>query len=204
MGFLRDKIGKMLEIKFLTPENADTIFKKAKKYYQNKEYAEAFQYFKQSHEIDPKNPEYLRGMGCSLAIQGKNEQALNYLLQAINLDPKDTSCLCDAGSILIKLRRYKDARGLFKKAIGVNPEKERAIIGLGDCAMGECDYTKALSYYDTIIEVDDIGLYYAKTVCYCQIGMYADARGSRDRCLALSPPPVIVEILERLSKHYGL
>jgi tetratricopeptide (TPR) repeat protein len=107
--------------------------------------AEAEKAFREVLKDDPKNPEVQDGLGLSLLMQGRFQEALPFLEMAVDLAPNNASYRNNRGVALMELGNFKDAAADFDAAErSVNPDdRVSATINRGRLLQRQGEYFAA-------------------------------------------------------------
>lgn len=107
--------------------------------------AEAEKAFREVLKDDPKNPEVQDGLGLSLLMQGRFQEALPFLEKAVDLAPNNASYRNNRGVALMELGNYKGAAADFDAAErSVNPDdRVSATINRGRLLQRQGEYFAA-------------------------------------------------------------
>jgi Tfp pilus assembly protein PilF len=102
-----------------TPETS--AYNLGQAYLDEKNYAEAINWFRTSAERNPKYPQAHLGLADALARSGRLPEAIAQLERGVEAVPDDASLLLALGQAYFKDGRFKDARGRLEEAMKDDP-----------------------------------------------------------------------------------
>ena len=112
----KKKAGDLLKI--------DDLFKKAKKYFEEKKYVKALMCCDKILKINPNDVLALNNKGVIFYKLGEYkkeleyyEKALKYFDDALKINPNNIEILYNKGTTLAKLKKYEEAFKCFQKAL---------------------------------------------------------------------------------------
>ena len=117
---------------------------------------EAEKAFRDVLKDDPKNPEVQDGLGISLLMQSRFQEALPYLDKAVDLAPNNASYRNNRGVAYMELGKYKEAGADFDAAEqSVNPDdRVAATVNRGRLYQRQGQYAAAEAAFSTALARD--------------------------------------------------
>jgi len=118
--------------------------------------AEAEKAFREVVKDDPKNPEVQDGLGNSLVMQSRFQEALPFLDKAVDLAPNNASYRNNRGVAYMELGKYKEAAADFDVAEqSVNPDdRVAATVNRGRLYQRQGQYKAAEQAFSTALARD--------------------------------------------------
>lgn len=128
-----------------------------------RDYEKAEELFKRAIELNPKNPEHYRGMGCVYEAKGRYNKAVEYYETAVRnttgyenvpINPKLSDLYMDIGDCYLKLNDKKKALEVLKCAAEKNPFSIEANAVLHKLFVEAEEYDKAYEVWknDNLID----------------------------------------------------
>lgn len=104
---------------------------------------------------------------------GEFDKAIKDYTSAINHNPEEIERYISRAVCYMKQEKYDLFETECKKIITLDPENTKAYMYLGDLAVTNADYDKAIEYYSEVIEIDKNHVpvaYTRRGVCYFALG----------------------------------
>jgi tetratricopeptide (TPR) repeat protein len=105
------------------PSGKDLYDRAITLFYTSKKYEEALAAFREAVLLEPKNINYLQGLGRALESLERYGEALEVSKELARLQPKISTHLQMQAELLWKLKRYEEAIALYDQAISVEPRR---------------------------------------------------------------------------------
>ncbi len=118
-------------------------------YLQEGDSARALREFHQAHQVQPRNPNVLIGLGRSYHLRGAHEQAEHYYRLALRERPDDSMIENNLGDLYLSQGRLEEAIYYFEKAASnlMFTDSAVSLTGLGYAHFLNGDYPEALRAY---------------------------------------------------------
>jgi tetratricopeptide (TPR) repeat protein len=135
------------------------------RYYAQKQYDQAIQYFSQSLKLDPRQAAAYQMLGNCFYAKGNMGGALQYYRYALQLNPANAplaslvqrlSAPQDPlvpGKQLYQAQRYREALASFQQVAAQNPQNAKAIQYIGNCQYALGDRSSALASYKQALQL---------------------------------------------------
>jgi tetratricopeptide (TPR) repeat protein len=135
------------------------------RYYAQKQYDQALQYFAQSLKLDRRQPAAYQMVGNCYYAKGNLASALQYYRYALQLNPSNTplaaliqrlSAPADplgAGRQLYQAQRYREALASFQALAAQQPQNAKAFQYIGNCQYALGDRGAALATYQHALQL---------------------------------------------------
>lgn len=136
------------------PQHAESLQNLGILYAQDKDFAQAADYFKKATEADPLNSNYFCNLGTALNDLGKPELSVEFFERAISLNPNSPDTCYNLGNVFQRLGQYEKSIEYYKKTIAFNPAWLEAYLNCGNSYDMLGDLNSALGYYDAIIKIN--------------------------------------------------
>jgi predicted O-linked N-acetylglucosamine transferase (SPINDLY family) len=136
------------------PYHAESLQNLGILYAQDKDFAQAADYFKKATEADPANANYFSNLGTALNDLGRPELSIEFFEKAILINPNSPDACYNLGNVLQKLGQYEKSIEYYKKTIAFNPAWLEAYLNCGNSYDMLGDFNSALSFYNSIIQIN--------------------------------------------------
>lgn len=137
----------------------------ANRYYAQKQYDQAIQYFSQSLKLDPRQPAAYQMLGNCFYAKGSMGGALQYYRYALRLNPSNAPLASlvqrlsapqdplTPGKQLYQAQRYREAMASFQQVTAQNPLNAKAVQYIGNCQYALGDRAAALASYKQALQL---------------------------------------------------
>ena len=136
------------------PHHAESLQNLGILYAQDKDFAQAVDYFKKATEANPTNANYFSNLGTALNDLGRPELSIEFFEKAISLNPNSPDACYNLGNVLQKLGQYEKSIEYYKKTIEFNPAWLEAYLNCGNSYDMLGDFNSALGFYNSIIKIN--------------------------------------------------
>ncbi len=115
----------------------------------------AAQVFQEGLEkADPKNVYFFNGLGRSLLIAGKPQEALEVFQRGRQADPKRAELASGMGWAYWNLKQYPEAKRAWEDAVELDPKSEDAWMVLSWVYMAVGNFEKSRTGFVTLLKID--------------------------------------------------
>ena len=200
------KLEKGAEIIEKAVSDADRLFLKANKLYEEKKFEEAVAIFQEAIKLSPLNWGYFFNLGLAYKKLEKKEDALASFRKAVELNPDSYSSNKELGEALAKAGSFEEAKPFYEKAVALSPEDPDAHFNLGACLLNTGQTDEALAHFlkTTELKPDYADAYYQIGTIRIGQNKIAEAVSNLENFLTLAPnhekAPLAKQLLEYLKK----
>jgi len=144
---------KTLEIERKQEANSiDQVLASAYQAYQNGDYANAWQRYREALAINPKNRDALLGLAAISQQQGQDDSALHYYRQVLALDPRDPVAQAGLASFGTADNATKESR--LKQLIAQQPDSSALQFSLGNQYVTQSRWSDAQQAYFNALAIE--------------------------------------------------
>jgi tetratricopeptide (TPR) repeat protein len=156
---------------------------------------EAIRYARLAVSLDPQHFDSWSLLGSAYCSKADYGLAMEAYEKALAIKPNSADVLRDVGLVYIELKQPDKAEAALRKAYEIKDAFETAYY-LGKLCYGAGRYDEALSYAVNSIQKNgqNAGAYNLKGVILNQLGRYAEAAGSFQAGLILTPADVNLQV----------
>jgi tetratricopeptide (TPR) repeat protein len=200
------RLEKGAEILEKAVSDADRLFLKGNKLYEENKYDEAVATFQEAIKLSAVNWGYFLNLGLAHKKLGKMDDALASFRKAVELNPESYSSNKELGEALGKAGSFEEAKAYYEKAVALSPEDPDAHFNLGACLINTGQTDEALSHFlkTTELKPDYADAYYQIGTIYIGQNKVPEAVASLEKFLTLAPnhekAPLAKQLLEYLKK----
>ncbi|MEN8263390.1 MAG: tetratricopeptide repeat protein [Nitrospirota bacterium] len=166
--------------------------------YENAEYSEAIDEFKQAIKLKPNYAEAHFHLANAYFGLRRYDEALDSYKKAVKLKPSYVDAHYSLGILATMLSEYDDAIKALKKVIKLDPQHSRACLSLGNAYSELENYEEAVKYYKKAVKLKpkDAGARYSLGVSYLKLDkqLISSARREYD---------VLIKLDKDLAKDLG-
>ncbi|PKK88580.1 MAG: hypothetical protein CVV64_18190 [Candidatus Wallbacteria bacterium HGW-Wallbacteria-1] len=140
------KIKEQMVVEFDNIDREDTLhlFMKGYKFFQEKNYDKAFEFYNLASKRDPSNPVLRLMMADTLKQQEKFKEAIDAYVEAIQASDKKLSFLYyELANTLMKMKQYDRAADIFSDSVALNPFNVQAYVNWAMCHFELKEYSDA-------------------------------------------------------------
>ena len=203
---LEVKLENATEIVERAVSDADRLFLKGNKLYEEKKYEEAVAVFQEAIKLSGVNWGYFLNLGLSYKKLEKPEEALAAFRKAVELNPESYSANKETGEAMAKAGSFEEAKTFYEKAVALSPDDPDAHFNLGACLVNTGQSEEALAHFLKTIELkpDYADALFQMGTIYIGLNKVPEATASLEKFLALAPDhekaPLAKQLLEYLKK----
>ncbi len=128
-------------------KNIDIYTKKARVYFDKKEYTEAIKWFKEGLKINPRAAGLYSDLGRVYFNMRDNDEAIKWFKNGLAVDPGYPGPHEELGRIYLHMRNYTEAIKWFKDGIIVDPRNPGYYEGLGRVYLDMQNNTEAIKWF---------------------------------------------------------
>jgi tetratricopeptide (TPR) repeat protein len=200
------KLEKGAEIIEKAVSDADRLFLKANKLFEEKKIEEAVAIFQEAIKLSPLNWGYFFNLGLAYKKLEKKEDAMASFRKAVELNPESYSSNKEMGEALAKAGSFEEAKPFYEKAVALSPEDPDAHFNLGACLLNTGQSDEALAHFLKTVELkpDYADAYYQVGTIRIGQNKIPEAVASLEKFLTLAPnhekAPLAKQLLEYLKK----
>lgn len=152
------------------------------------EYENALSSLDAGLQLEPDNPDMLRGYADALFYAGRQEEALETYNQILQKDPKNADLLFNVATIYYNNGDYDQAISSFQKLVAVNPDHKDAYFNMGSALLRKkASVGKALDSLK-----DESGEYRKDKACQARLKELTQERNE----LLASAQPAFEKVME--------
>jgi len=179
---------------------ADRLFLKGYKLYEQGKYEEATQAYEGATKLSSTQWGYYFNLGLSYKKLDKKEEALAAFRKAVELNPESFSSNKELGEVLGKSGNYEEAKVYYQRAIELSPDEPDAFYNLGVCLMNLGESVEALKAFLKAVEIKDdyVEAYYQIGTIYIGQNRTEEAVISLEKFLELAPEHEKASIAKQL------
>lgn len=139
--------------------------------------------------LQPNNPDVHNALGVSLALQGREDEALKAFEEAVRLDPEHDWAHNNLGYMYLNQGLFAEAIAELNIAIGITPENAKAYNNLGIAYARQGNYDQAIPAYEEAIRLNPeiAPAYFDLGLIYNDLGQAEKAIEYFEKFLELSP-----------------
>jgi tetratricopeptide (TPR) repeat protein len=185
---------------------ADQLFLKGNKLYEEKKYDEAVATYGEAIKLSQNQWGYYFDLGLAYKKLEKRDEATAAFKKALELNPEAYSINKEMGEIFAKAGNFEEAKSFYKKAGELSPDDPDASYNLGVCLLNTGESEAALnSFLKTIqLKADYADAYYQIGTLYIGQNRVKEAVESLEKFLTLAPShekaPLAKQLIEYLKK----
>ncbi|NIM59521.1 MAG: tetratricopeptide repeat protein [Candidatus Aminicenantes bacterium] len=185
---------------------ADRLFLKGYKLYEQGKYEEAASAYEEATKLSSTQWGYFFNLGLAYKKLNKTEEAMASFRKAVELNPDSFSSNKELGEVLGKGGNYEEARKHFQRAIEISSDEPGAFYNLGVCLMNLGESVEALSAFLNAVEIkeDYVEAYYQIGTIYIGQNRTEEAVMNLEKFLELAPEhekaPIAKQLLDYLKK----
>ena len=157
-----------------------TLFIKAAKATEKKNYDEAVSILRQIVKADPKDFEAWAELGTTLMTQKADDEAEKAYLNALENRPTYIIALVNLGRLRLKMKNYEGAIDPLSQAVKEQSDSATANFYLGEAYLQIKKGSKAVIYFNEALKLDPIG----KADAHLRLAALYNAAGVKDRAAA--------------------
>jgi tetratricopeptide (TPR) repeat protein len=197
---------KAAEIMVKAVSDADRLFLKGNKLYEEKKYEEAVAAFLEAVGISGVNWGYHLNLGLSYKKLDKRAEALAAFRKAVELNPESYSANKEMGEATAKEGAFEEAKAFYEKAVALSPDDPDAHFNLGACLINTGQSEEALAHFLKTVELkpDYADALFQMGTIYIGLNKVPEATASLEKFLAMAPghekAPLAKQLLEYLKK----
>jgi len=162
-----------LEVKMLKAEkaiekalsDADRLFLKGYKLYEQQMYEAAAQSYEEAVKLSPSNWGYHFNLGLAYKKMKNNDEAVTAFRKAVELNPESYSSSKELGEALGRAKKFEEAKKYYTKAVELNQDDHDTYYNFGLVLIAVGESEKAL---EAFLKAADLKKDYAEA--YYQIG----------------------------------
>lgn len=200
------KLDKAIEVVEKAVSDADRLFLKGNKLYDEKKYEEAIAVFQEAINLSGVNWGYFFNLGLAYKKLEKREDALTAFRKAVELNPESYSSNKEVGEALGRAGSFEEAKPYYEKAVALSPDDPDAHFNLGACLLNTGQSEEALAHFlkTTELKPDYADAFYQMGTIYIGLNKVPEATASLEKFLTLAPDhekaPLAKQLLEFLKK----
>lgn len=168
---------------------ADKLFQRGNKLYEEGEYEKAIHTYEEAININSTQWGYYLNLGLAYKKMGKKEKAVTAFKQAVELNPQSYSSNKELGEILAKSGNFGEAKKFYQKAAEISPEDPDSFYNLGVCLTNLGESEAALENFLKALEIDGdyVDAYYQIGTLYIGQNKTEEAVKYLEKFLELAP-----------------
>jgi len=153
------------------------------------DYESALLHYKQAVKHNSKNPFFLKNLGVTYSLLGKEEQAIELYDRALKINPDDYNSLRSKGVSLSKLGKDKKAIELFENALQINPDDYHSMWSKGVSLSKLGKDEQAIELFERALQInpDDNNSLRSKGISLSKLGEDKQAIELFERALQINP-----------------
>jgi len=185
---------------------ADQLFLKGNKFYEEKKYDEAVAAYEEAIKLSQNQWGYYFNLGLASKKLEKRDEATAAFKKALELNPETYSVNKEMGEIFANAGNFEEAKLFYKKAAELSPDDPDASYNLGVCLLNSGESEAALNTFLKTIQLkaDYADAYYQIGTLYIGQNRVKEAVESLEKFLTLAPnhekAPLARQLLEYLKK----
>lgn len=175
-----------------TPEDLDTLFRRALRYLEFGETVAAKDALKASVEIDPSYAPAWSKLGDVYVLLKDLNKGRECFRKAMELQPDWTEPIANLGLLEFSQEQYKEARNILKKYLALHGDDIETLVVLARSAFNLDDCKTVLSTTSRIIELDE-DVYQAwemRGLCHAKSSNFSSACVSLNMAIELNPSSI--------------
>lgn len=179
---------------------ADRLFLKGYKLYEQSKYEEAALAYEEAAKLSSTQWGYFFNLGLAYKKLDKTEEAVAAFRKAVELNPESFSSNKELGEVLGKGGNYEEAKVYFKRATELGPDEPDAFYNLGVCLTNLGESVEALNAFLKAVEIkeDYVEAYYQIGTIYIGQNRTEEAVISLEKFLELAPEHEKASIAKQL------
>lgn len=200
------RLEKATEILERNVSKADKLFLKGNKLYEQQQYEEAVEAYKEALQISPSEWGYYFNLALAYKKLGRKQEATESFQKAVELNPESYSSNKELGEALAKDGDYEEAKKYYLKATEISPDDPDAFYNLGVCLTNLGESEEALRLFLKTVELnkDYAEAYYQIGTLYISQNRVEEAVHNLEKFLELAPQhekaPIAKQLLQYLKK----
>ncbi len=148
----------------------------------------ALTYFQKADAIKPQEYRYSLSIANSLAILGRNQEAIDLLLGAKQKNTRNAAVLAEMAAIIGRCGDIEGSIDLYKRALSLKPDDAKIMQPLADYYVIQKQWAAAMEIYDSLVQKSPfINEDYLNKLAMCSFnaGRYDKALGCYDQLSVL-------------------
>lgn len=182
---------------------ADKFFLEGNKLYEQQEFEEAVQAYREALKINQSQWGYYLNIGLAYKKLDKKEEAMDAFKKAMELNPESYSSNKELGEILAMEGNYEEAKRYYQKATELSPDDPDGFYNLGVCLTNLGESEGALTSFQKVVELKDdyADAFYQMGTIYIGQNRVKEAVESLERFLELAPEHEKADIAKQLLEY---
>jgi len=179
---------------------ADRLFLKGYKLYEQSKYEEAALAYEEATKLSATQWGYFFNLGLAYKKLDKMEEAVAAFRKAVELNPESFSSNKELGEVLGQSENYEEAKVYYQRAIELSPDEPDVFYNLGVCLMNLGESVEALNAFLKAVEIkeDYVEAYYQIGTIYIGQNRTEEAVISLEKFLELAPEHEKASIAKQL------
>jgi Flp pilus assembly protein TadD len=168
-------------------ERAQPYLRQAEAAFNQNNFADAAQAYRQALKVNPDLAEAHYGLGLALARLDRYQEAVTSFQAALHHKPGWSRALKDLGVTYLKLKRWPEAEKAFKTALTHQPQDAEAYYGLGVAEGRQGKHKEAREAFEKALRLkpDYIQALNNLGMANIKLNRWADAKSSFEKALGL-------------------
>jgi tetratricopeptide (TPR) repeat protein len=203
---LEVQLEKASEVVEKAVSDADRVFLRGNKLYEEKKYEEAAAAFQDAIKLSGINWGYHLNLGLAYKKLERRGEALASFRKAVELNPESYSANKEMGEATAKEGAFEEAKAFYRKAVALSPDDPDAHFNLGACLLNTGQSEEALGHFLKTVELkpDYADALYQMGTIYIGLNKIPEATASLEKFLAMAPnhekAPLAKQLLDYLKK----